>query len=131
MLKLPKSDFYVSYEDILVKMLSLTKESWRDLVFILLLEQTDLELKFPVPTSNFPPKVREVITMVTLILGYEDDSVLDEVILILMNHIFPNSDSVSHKFDFTQLIIEAMHEELKGFEIYKVFRFQSYLFYLL
>ena len=67
MLKLPKSDFYVSYEDILVKMLSLTEESHRDLVFKWLPEQTDLELKFPVPTSIFTTEAREVITMVTVI----------------------------------------------------------------
>ena len=51
--------------------------------------------------------------MVVVILDYDDDFELDEIILSLMIHIFPNSNLVSHKFDFAKSVTESMQEQLK------------------
>ena len=68
--------------------------------------------------------------MISIVLGYHDDSIVDEVILSFMSNIFPNSKTTLRKFDFTQYLAISTHEQLQEFATYKFFRYHCLIIHL-
>lgn len=54
--------------------------------------------------------------MLSLILGYHNDSKLSEVVLAIMSDIFSALASLSIDFNFAQFLVYAMHFQLTIFE---------------
>lgn len=50
--------------------------------------------------------------MIPIMIGYDYDSMVDETILSLINHVFPISKSTSVKFDFAQYFSIAILKQL-------------------
>jgi len=50
--------------------------------------------------------------MVSVIFGYDDDSLVDEIILRILNHIFLSLEQPVIKFDFATYISDVIHEKI-------------------
>jgi hypothetical protein len=81
-----------------------------------------------VKSKVYSPTTKLMVSVITSILGYVDDTEIDEVTLVIMNEVM-DTENVS-KFDFTGFIANAIHFQLSSFEELKSFRYQSYLSFL-
>jgi len=73
---------------------------------------------------------KQIITIVSTILGNDNDKTIDQYALGLMNYIFPPMLKPLVKYNYPQFLADNIHYELLEFEATKYFRYQSYLIYL-
>lgn len=69
--------------------------------------------------------------MIYLILGYDNDNTVYEAILGMMEGIFPHSRLPPVQYCYAKYLVDAINDQLCKFSVYKYFRYQSYLVYLL
>lgn len=67
--------------------------------------------------------------MISSILGYDDDSEMDDVTLAIINEVSAPSSSLN--FNFAEFLANAIHFQLTTFEDFKLFCYQSYLMYII
>jgi hypothetical protein len=90
-----------------------------------------------VPTDNvviesslFPEIPRKIISMISIILGKDNDLVVDEFVLGIMVSICPITTKPMTKFNYAQFLVDQIHHQLSDFESLRNFRYQSYLVHL-
>jgi len=84
--------------------------------------------KFLIRVEVLSPMDRIMVSVRTSILRYVDDSLIDEVTLVIMDEI--TDDEKGSKFDYARFMARDSHFQLASFEGLKSFRYQSYLFFL-
>jgi hypothetical protein len=60
-------------------------------------------------TNLFPETSRKIITILTAIIGNDDDQTVDEYILCFMTSIFPPSVNPLVKFNYAQFLADNIH----------------------
>jgi hypothetical protein len=70
---------------------------------------------------------RIMVSVISSILKYVDDTLIDEVILVIMDEITDDEES---KFDYANFLAHDIHFQLASFKGLKSFRYQSYLLFL-
>ena len=80
-------------------------------------------------TSDFPEASRQVISMLSFILGYFNDEFTDASILGFLSTLSPGQPPAMI-FDFARFIADNIHYQLAKFPTEGVFRYSSYLFHL-
>jgi hypothetical protein len=74
------------------------------------------------------PMAMLMFLVIASILGYVDDSLIDEVTLVIMDEI--TDDEKGSKFDYAIFLAHAIHFQLTSFEELKSVRYKSYLLFL-
>jgi hypothetical protein len=82
-------------------------------------------------TYLFLETSRQIITMMTTILGNDNDLTIDEYVLGFMISICPHTVKHLSKFNYAQHLANNIHHQLSEFETTRYFRYQSYSVYLL
>jgi len=88
--------------------------------------------KTPLPYKSYilQDTKKEVVSMMCLILGYDDDSTLDSTILGFMEVICLGQGSPT-LFNYAQYLSDNIHFQLHNFHSTRIFGYQSYFVYLL
>jgi hypothetical protein len=81
-------------------------------------------------SSLFPEIPRQIISMISMILGKDNDLVVDEFVLGNMISICPFTVKPLTKFNYAQFLADQIHHQLSEFETLRNFRYQSYLVHL-
>jgi hypothetical protein len=76
----------------------------------------------PCPSSIFPEKDNQIISMLSCILGYYSDEWVYEPILGFLS-IFSTEENVSMNFNFSQLLVENIHEQFLKFQTEGMFKY--------
>ena len=106
-----EANFCLNDDELMVKYIELSIQYKQYMLNIWNLNYSlGLKFKFPISTSTFPNEIQEILSMVTLIFEYDDDSMVDETIMSLLNRIFPSLGLPLVKFNFVKYISEAIHE---------------------
>ena len=79
----------------------------------------------PYSTSNFPEASRQVISMLSFILGYFNDEFTDASILGFLSTLSPRQPPAMI-FDFARFIADSIHHQLTTLYNEGVFRYSSY-----
>ena len=92
--------------------------------------QVDIpKLNPPFDTVDFPDETRQIVSMLSFILGYASDEFTDVAILGFLSTLNPGQ-SPSIQFNFAKCIAENMHYQLSKLSEEGVFRYSSYLLHL-
>jgi hypothetical protein len=83
----------------------------------------------PYPSSIFPEKANQIISMLSCLLGYYSDEWVDEPILGFLS-IFSTEEKVSVKFNFSQFLADNIHEQFLKFPTEGMFKYSSILVYM-
>lgn len=83
----------------------------------------------PYPSSIFSDKAKQIIYMISYILGYHYDQWGDEPILGFLS-IFSTYNKPSLMFNFSQFLADNIHEQFIKFPIEQVFNYTSILIYM-
>jgi hypothetical protein len=75
----------------------------------------------------FSPIYQQEISILSLILGNDDDLQVDKLMLHLMNDIIPPAGSSHVEYDFVDFLAQANQEQLCLFHDFKTFCYESYL----
>jgi hypothetical protein len=81
-------------------------------------------------STMFLEILRQIISMISVILGKDNDLVVDEFMLGNMMSIFPFTVKPLIKFNYAQFLADQIHHQLSEFETLRSFRYQSYLVHL-
>lgn len=84
----------------------------------------------PYPASIFPEMSKKVISMVTRLLGYYTDQWVDEIVLGFLST-FAVCKQPSLLFNYSQFLANEIHEQLVNYKVEGVFKYQSFLVYLM
>ena len=97
--------------------------------------QTFLLEKTQVPTDNPPysatifyERTRQIVTMLSCILGYTTDEHVDEPILGFLSIFFPGNPPAT-VFNFAQLLVDKIHDQLIKLLDKRVFKYSLVLFH--
>ena len=71
-----------------------------------------------------------MISLICIILGYENDNHVDEATLGVLMSLAPMSINLFPIYDGCNLLARNINEHLDEFPIISMFRYPSYLFYL-
>ena len=94
-------------------------------------KQVDIpKLNPPFDTFDFPNETRQIVSMLSFILGYNSDEFTDVVILGFLSTLSPGQ-SPSIVYNFSKFIVENMHYQLSRLSEEGVFRYTSYLLHLI
>jgi hypothetical protein len=97
-----------------------------------LLDATSIPNNLPIKSTLLNPISWQMVSMISSILGYDDDSEMDETTLSLMNDVLPLiSNSLSVKFNFVEFFANSIHFQLSIVNRFKLFCYQSYMVYML
>jgi len=92
----------------------------------------DVPIDNVVLESNLFPEIpKQIIFVISMILGKDKDLALDEFVLGDMTSICPFAVKTLTKFNYTQSLANQIHHQLSEFETLMNFRYQSYLVHLL
>ena len=83
----------------------------------------------PYSTVKFPKGSRQIISMLSFILGYFIDEYTDESILGFLSTMSPGQP-LAVIFDYVGFIADAIHYQLTKLPTEGVFKYSSYLFHL-
>ena len=83
----------------------------------------------PYSTSDFPESSRQIISMLSFILGYSNDEFTDASILGFLSTLSPGK-TLAMIFNFSRFIVDNMDYQLTKLPEEGVFRYSSYLFHL-
>jgi hypothetical protein len=119
----------IQKEKLVVKVNSWSPNEKKEVVHRFLLDEISSPNFFPMTSSLFSPIPQQMISMISLILGNDDDSNVDEFLLYIMNDISPSSSS-SPVDIFAKFMETTIHEQLCAFHDFKMFQYQSYLMHL-
>ena len=98
MLKLPTPNLYLKYEELVIRFNGPSVETQKEFLFRWFTNSSKpTKCKMPISSSIFLSEVQEDISMVLVLLGYDDDFEVDEAILSLMSHRFLNDKSLVQK----------------------------------
>ena len=78
----------------------------------------------------FPQISKQIISMITSILGYYSDEIIDSYILGVMASIFPTTLKPLTKFDYSIFLANNIHIQLMEFHNTHYFTYQSHLAHL-
>lgn len=83
----------------------------------------------PYPSSIFPDHTKQLISMISYILGYHSDQWVDEPILGFLST-FSTDRKPFMIFNFCHLFIDNIHEKFIKFPTEQVFNYTSILIYM-
>jgi hypothetical protein len=81
-------------------------------------------------SSLFLERQRQIISMISVILGKDDDQVIDNFFLGCLMSICPFTMKPLTKFNYAKFILDKIHYQLSKFETLRSFKYQSYLVHL-
>jgi len=83
----------------------------------------------PYGATIFSERGKQIITMLSCILGYTTDEHVDEVVLAFLS-IFSPGKLPAVIYNYAQLIADRMHEQFIGLPTERVFKYSFVLFHM-
>jgi hypothetical protein len=83
----------------------------------------------PYPSSIFSIRENQIISILCYLLGYFSDEWVDDTILGFLS-IFSTEEKATVQFDFSQFLVDNIHDQLFRFSTEGIFRYSSVLVYL-
>jgi hypothetical protein len=80
-----------------------------------------------IQSNLFPETSHKIISMISMILGKNNDLTVDEFVLGIMVLICSITTKLITKFNYAQFLADQIHYQISEFESLKIFRCQSYL----
>jgi len=83
----------------------------------------------PYGATMFSERGRQIITMLSCILGYTTDEHVDEVVITFLSIFFPGKPPTT-VYNFAQFIVDRIHEQFIILPNERVFKYSSALFHM-
>lgn len=83
----------------------------------------------PYPSSIFPERAKQIITIISYLLGHYSYQWEDEAIIGFLSIFFADSNP-SIMFNFNQFLVDAIHEKFIKFTTEEVFKYAYILVYI-
>jgi hypothetical protein len=132
MMQIPRTDSVTPFSiEILTKLYQNLLFPQRAQIFeIFLPEDAQLPKKNPpYPSSIFSVKGNQIISSLCCLLGYYSDEWVDEPILGFLS-IFSTEEKATTQFDYSQFLVDIIHEQLFKFSTEGMSRYSSVMVYL-
>lgn len=84
----------------------------------------------PYSSSVFPEATRHIISLLSYLLGYENDQLVDESILEFFS-IFSKEYQPSFMYNYSQCLVDNIHEQFMNFTTQRVFRYSLVIIHLI
>lgn len=75
----------------------------------------------PYRSSIFPDRAKQIITVISYLLGYYSNQWVDEAIIVFLS-IFSTYSKPSILFNFSQFLADAIHDQFVRFQTEEVFK---------
>jgi len=83
----------------------------------------------PYVAAIFSPLGRNIVSMISCVLGYSTSEYIDEIILAFMS-IYILGQPPATIYDFAKFIADRMHEQFLRMSIKRIFKYSSVLYHL-
>lgn len=83
----------------------------------------------PYPSSMFPEATRHIISLLSCLLVYPDDKIVDEPILGYFSN-FSKDHQPAFMYNYSQFLVDNMHKQFMNLTTQGMFKYTSVLIYM-